>query len=99
MDAIIRRLRSSAGTRVGNAPRAALFDWKRQLARLGKPVDRSEWLLMPQEINAYYNPQNNEIVFPAAILEPPFFDPNADRGHELRRDWRGDRPRDRPWLR
>jgi putative endopeptidase len=66
------------GDPVGNARRAAKWDWDRQLARLNKPVDRSEWLLMPQEINAYYNPQNNEIVFPAAILEPPFFDPNAD---------------------
>jgi predicted metalloendopeptidase len=66
------------GDPVGNAKRAALWDWDRQLARLDKPVDRTEWFLMPQEINAYYNPQNNEIVFPAAILEPPFFDPNAD---------------------
>ena len=66
------------GDAVGNSNRASLWEWHRQLARLDKPVDRSEWLLMPQEINAYYNPQNNEIVFPAAILEPPFFDPNAD---------------------
>ena len=66
------------GDPVGNAKRAALWDWNRQLARLDKPVDRTEWMLLPQEINAYYNPQNNEIVFPAAILEPPFFDPKAD---------------------
>jgi putative endopeptidase len=66
------------GDPVGNAHRASLWEWERQLARLDEPVDRAEWLLMPQEINAYYNPQNNEIVFPAAILEPPFFDPNAD---------------------
>ena len=66
------------GDAVGNAKRAALWEWNRQLERLDKPVDRTEWFLMPQEINAYYNPQNNEIVFPAAILEPPFFDPNAD---------------------
>jgi putative endopeptidase len=45
---------------------------------LDKPVDREEWQMTPQEINAYYNPLNNEIVFPAAILQPPFFDPNAD---------------------
>ena len=63
---------------IGNVKRAAQWDWSRQLARLDQPVDRSEWQLMPQDINAYYNPQNNEIVFPAAILEPPFFDPNAD---------------------
>jgi putative endopeptidase len=63
---------------LGNVRRAALWDWRRQVARLDEPVDRSEWFMNPQEINAYYNPQNNEIVFPAAILEPPFFDPNAD---------------------
>jgi predicted metalloendopeptidase len=71
-------LQIKRGDPIGNSRRAALWDWHRQLARLDKPVDRAEWLLMPQEINAYYNPQNNEIVFPAAILEPPFFDPNAD---------------------
>ncbi len=87
------------GDPVGNAQRASLWEWDRQLARLDKPVDRNEWLLMPQEINAYYNPQNNEIVFPAAILEPPFFDPNAGRRGELRRHRRGDRSRDRPRLR
>ena len=63
---------------VGNAHRAALWWWNYQVARLDKPVDRSEWQMTPQEINAYYNPQNNEIVFPAAILQPPFFDPHAD---------------------
>jgi predicted metalloendopeptidase len=63
---------------VGNARRAALWHWRYQVARLDKPVDRDEWQMTPQEINAYYNPLNNEIVFPAAILQPPFFDPNAD---------------------
>ncbi len=63
---------------IGNVRRASLWEWHRQVARLDEPVDRSEWMMLPQEINAYYNPQNNEIVFPAAILEPPFFDPNAD---------------------
>ncbi|HEY4210867.1 MAG TPA: M13 family metallopeptidase [Steroidobacteraceae bacterium] len=63
---------------VGNVKRAAVWHWNYLLARLDKPVDRSEWQMTPQEINAYYNPQNNEIVFPAAILQPPFFDPNAD---------------------
>src|SRR5262249_43684031 len=63
---------------VGNARRAALWHWHYQVARLDKPVDRDEWQMTPQEINAYYNPLNNEIVFPAAILQPPFFDPNAD---------------------
>jgi putative endopeptidase len=62
----------------GNARRAADWQWDYQLARLDKPVDRGEWQMNPQEINAYYNPSNNEIVFPAALLQPPFFDPNAD---------------------
>jgi putative endopeptidase len=63
---------------VGNARRAALWHWRYQVARLDKPVDRDEWQMTPQEINAYYNPLNNEVVFPAAILQPPFFDPSAD---------------------
>ena len=63
---------------IGNVRRAALWQWRYQVARLDQPVDRSEWQMMPQEINAYYNPLNNEIVFPAAILQPPFFDANAD---------------------
>ena len=64
---------------VGNTRRAALWHWRYQVARLDKPVDRDEWQMTPQQINAYYNPLNNEIVFPAAILQPPFFDPNADQ--------------------
>jgi putative endopeptidase len=63
---------------IGNVRRAAVWQWRYQVARLDKPVDRAEWQMTPQEINAYYNPLNNEIVFPAAILQPPFFDPNAD---------------------
>jgi putative endopeptidase len=63
---------------VGNAKRASEFEFARQLAKLGKPVDRSEWLMTPQTVNAYYNPGMNEIVFPAAILQPPFFDLGAD---------------------
>jgi putative endopeptidase len=63
---------------IGNVRRAAEWHWNYQIARLDKPVDRSEWQMTPQEINAYYNASNNEIVFPAAILQPPFFDPNAD---------------------
>ena len=50
----------------------------RELAKLGKPIDRGEWYMTPQTVNAYYNPTMNEIVFPAAILQPPFFDPEAD---------------------
>jgi len=66
------------GDLVGNAERAVKFEQDFQVAKLGKPVDRSLWLMTPQEINAYYNPVQNEIVFPAAILQPPFFDPKAD---------------------
>lgn len=63
---------------VGNARRAAAGDLDRELARLGGPVDRDEWFMTPQTVNAYYNPRMNQIVFPAAILQPPFFDPDAD---------------------
>ncbi len=62
----------------GNVLRATAFDYDRQLAKMGKPVDRSEWFMTPQTVNAYANPLMNEIVFPAAILQAPFFDPNAD---------------------
>jgi putative endopeptidase len=54
------------------------FDWNRQVARLDEPVDRDEWGMNPQTVNAYYNPLVNQITFPAAILQPPFFDPYAD---------------------
>ena len=63
---------------VGNVTRANMFEYQRNLNKLGKPIDRGEWGMTPQTINAYYNPEMNEIVFPAAILQPPFFDPNAD---------------------
>ncbi|HEX3759169.1 MAG TPA: M13-type metalloendopeptidase [Kofleriaceae bacterium] len=63
---------------VGNARHTAEFEYNRRLAKLGKPVDRDEWGMTPMTVNAYYNPELNEIVFPAAILQPPFFDPNAD---------------------
>ena len=58
--------------------RASAFETHRQFARLHKPVDRSEWDMTPPTVNAYYNPVNNEIVFPAGILQPPFFNPAAD---------------------
>lgn len=54
------------------------FEFKRGIAKLGKPMDRSEWFMSPQTVNAYYNPVWNEIVFPAAILQFPFFDPERD---------------------
>ena len=67
-----------AGDLVGNVRRAREFESARQIAKLGRPIDRDEWLMTPQTVNAYYNPEQNEIVFPASILQPPFFDPNAD---------------------
>jgi endothelin-converting enzyme/putative endopeptidase len=63
---------------VGNVLRASQFSYARDMAEAGKPVDRSRWHMTPQTVNAYYNPLGNEIVFPAAILQPPFFDPTAD---------------------
>lgn len=62
----------------GNAKRQSIFDWNHDLARLSRPTDKDEWFMTPQTVNAYYNPVFNEIVFPAAILQAPFFDPNAD---------------------
>jgi putative endopeptidase len=66
------------GDAFGNATSGALFDWQRRVWRMGSPTDRGEWGMTPQTINAYYSPTFNEVVFPAAILQPPFFDPNAD---------------------
>ena len=63
---------------LGNVRRAVAFEVDRQYAKLGGPVDRDEWFMTPQTVNAYYNPGLNEIVFPAAILQPPFFDVDAD---------------------
>jgi len=61
-----------------NVRNARKFEWNRQVAQLNKPVDRDEWGMNPQTVNAYYDPLMNQITFPAAILQPPFFDPNAD---------------------
>jgi endothelin-converting enzyme/putative endopeptidase len=66
------------GDALGNAKRAAAFDTKRELAKIGKPVDRGEWSVSPPTNNAYYDPQMNEINFPAGILQPPNFDLTAD---------------------
>ena len=63
---------------VGNIIRSAGFEHEREISKLGKPVDRTEWFMTPQTVNAYYNPSMNEIVFPAAILQPPFFNMKAD---------------------
>ena len=63
---------------IGNVMRANEWEFRYQLGKLGKPVDRDEWLMTPQTVNAYYRPDLNEIVFPAAYLQPPYFDPRAD---------------------
>jgi predicted metalloendopeptidase len=71
-------LKISRGDLLGNVFNANEFEYRRNLAKLGKPVDRDEWGMRPQTINASYNPARNEITFPAAILQPPFFDADAD---------------------
>jgi putative endopeptidase len=63
---------------LGNVERATVFESRRELARVGQPVDRSEWHMTPETVNAYFNPSQNEIVFPAGILQPPFFDVEMD---------------------
>jgi putative endopeptidase len=62
----------------GNYLRSSAYEWRRDVKRLNEPVDKTEWGMTPQTVNAYYNSVNNEVVFPAAILQPPFFDPKAD---------------------
>jgi predicted metalloendopeptidase len=71
-------LEIKSGDAFGNAIRARVFNWNFEVQRLGRKTDRDEWFISPQTVNAYYNPTFNEIVFPAAILQPPFFDPHAD---------------------
>jgi putative endopeptidase len=63
---------------IDNAFRGEAFEFHRELAKIGKPADRTEWGITPPTVDAYYNPTMNEIVFPAGILQPPFFDPKAD---------------------
>jgi putative endopeptidase len=82
------------GDELGNVDRARRFEFNRELAKIGKPVDRGEWGMTPPTVNAYYDPQMNDINFPAGVLQPPAFDPNSDAapnygdtggtiGHEL----------------
>jgi putative endopeptidase len=88
------KLRIERGDEMGNVIRARQFEFDRQLAKIGKPVDRMEWGMTPPTVNAEYDPQRNDINFPAGILQPPLFDPNSDAapnygdtggtiGHEL----------------
>jgi putative endopeptidase len=72
------KLSLDAGTYAGNVLQAEAFEFDRNLAKIGRPVDRSEWGITTPTVDAYYNPTFNEIVFPAGILQPPFFDPDAD---------------------
>lgn len=72
------KLEVDAGDLVGNIRATAVFGFDRELGKIGKPIDRDEWFMTPQTINAYYNPGFNEIVFPAAILQFPFFDAGRD---------------------
>src|SRR5436305_3962902 len=71
-------LQISRGAYYNNLVSAGEFEFKRNLGKIGKPVDKTEWGMSPPTVNAYYNPQFNEIVFPAGILQPPFYDPKAD---------------------
>jgi putative endopeptidase len=71
-------LKIDRGSFLMNQRRAAVFDFQRRLAEIGKPVDRTEWGMTPPTVNAYNNSNMNEIVFPAGILQPPFYDPKAD---------------------
>ena len=71
-------LKTSRDSYLANVRAATEFNYRWNLSKIGQPVDKTEWGMTPQTVNAYYNPLQNEIVFPAAILQPPFFDPNAD---------------------
>ena len=71
-------LKIDRGPYVLNLQRANEFDYKRDLLKIGQPVDKTDWDMSPPTVNAYYNAQKNEIVFPAGILQPPFFDAKAD---------------------
>lgn len=70
-------LRVTPGDLLGNVAASAAFETDRELAKIGSPVDRDEWFMLPQTVNAYYNPGTNEICFPAGILQKPFFSPDA----------------------
>ncbi len=71
-------IKIECGDFLGNVERADIFEARRELAKIGKPVDRSEWGMTPPTVNAYYNPQMNDINFPAGVLQPPLYDPKMD---------------------
>ena len=71
-------LRIDANDLIANVRAASEFEFQRDLSKIGQPVDRDEWFMTPQMVNAYYNPGFNEVVFPASILQPPFFDAQRD---------------------
>ena len=91
--------RSRRGDALGNAERAELFHYQQELAKLGKPVDRDEWVMTPQTVNAVNLPALNALNFPAAILQPPFFDPDAPAAVNYGAIGGDHRPRDQPQLR
>ena len=76
--AMVVKSPAEGGSYFDNMQNVSKWAWKKDLAKLGKPVDKTEWGMSPQTVNAYYNPSYNEIVFPAAILQPPFYDYKAD---------------------
>jgi putative endopeptidase len=76
--AMVIKSPEEGGTYFDNIKNASQWNWNKDLAKLGKPVDKTEWGMSPQTVNAYYNPSYNEIVFPAAILQPPFYNYQAD---------------------
>ena len=88
-----------AGDAYGNAERAALFQYRKSLAKLDEPVDRGEWVMTPQTVNAVNLPAMNAMNFPAAILQPPYFDPERAGVHGLRRHRGRHGPRGEPQLR
>ena len=71
---------------LGNAERTSEFELHRELAKIGKPVDKTDWQMSQPTVNAYYDPQENDINFPAGILQPPFWDNKMDDAGELRRE-------------
>ena len=81
------------GDALGNSQRSNAFEFRRQLSKIGKPVDKTEWEMTPPTVNAYYNPLENNINFPAGILQPPFYSAKADAAVNFGGAGARDRPR------